>query len=45
MRLLSLSKIARVKGGAEGALVRFELLKKEFKQCLFVGKAQFSLVV
>jgi len=45
MRLLSLSSIARVKGGAESALERFEELQKEFKKSLFVGSAQFSLVV
>jgi hypothetical protein len=46
MRLLPLSSIARVKGGAESALERFEELQKEFKKCLsFVGSAVFSLVV
>ena len=45
MRLLSLSSIARVKGGAESALERFEESQKEFKKSLFVGSAQFSLVV
>jgi len=45
MRLLSLSSIARVKRGAESALERFEELQKEFKKSLFVGSAQFSLVV
>jgi len=45
MRLLSLSSIARVKGGAESALESFEESQKEFKKCLFVGSAQFSLVV
>ena len=45
MRLLSLSSIARVKGGAESALERFEELQIELKKSLFVGSAQFSLVV
>ena len=45
MRLLSLSRVARVKRGAESALERFEELQKEFKKSLFVGSAQFSLVV
>ena len=46
MRLLSLSRVARVKRGAESALERFEELQKELKKCLFfVGSAQFSLVV
>jgi hypothetical protein len=45
MRLLSLSSIARVKGGAESALERFEESQKEIKKSLFVGSAQFSLVV
>ena len=44
-RLLSLSSIARVKGGAESALERFEESQKEIKKSLFVGSAQFSLVV
>jgi len=38
MCLLSLSSIARVKRGAEGALERFEELQKEFKKCLFFWK-------
>jgi len=45
VRLLSLSSIARVKEDAESALERFEELQKEFKKSLFVGSAQFSLVV
>jgi len=45
MRLLSLSSIARVKEDAESALERFEELQKEFKKSLFIGSAQFSLVV
>ena len=45
MRLLSPSSIARVKGGAESALERFEESQKEIKKSLFVGSAQFSLVV
>ena len=45
MRLLSLSSIARVKGGAESAFESFEELQKELKKSLFDGSAQFSLVV
>jgi len=41
MRLFSLSNIARVKGGAESALERFEELQKELKKSLFVGSAVF----
>ena len=36
MRLLSLSSIARVKRGAEGALERFEELKNNSKRVFFV---------
>ena len=45
IRLLSLRRVVRVKRGAESALERFEELKKEVKKSLFVGRAQFSLVV
>jgi len=45
MRLFSLPRITRVKGGAESALESFEELQKEFKWSLFVGSALFSLVV
>ena len=40
-----LKVVERVKGEAESALERFEELKKEVKKSLFVGRAQFSLVV
>ena len=45
MRLLSFSRVVRVKRGAESALKRFEELQIEVKKSLFVGSAQFSLVV
>ena len=38
MRLLSLSRVARVKRGAESALERSEELQKEFKKGLFFWK-------
>jgi len=45
MRLLSLPEVVRVKREAESALESFDELEKELKSSLFVGSAQFSLVV
>jgi hypothetical protein len=39
MRLLSLSRVARVKRGAESALERFEELQKELKKESFCWKS------
>jgi hypothetical protein len=45
MRLLSLPRVLRVKREAESALESFDELENELKSSLFVGSAQFSLVV